>query len=315
MAVQEIRAVEFFELNNIPYVTTGNEHCRQGWIQVSCPFCGDPDFHLGYNIAGNYFSCYRCGSHHLSATLHALTSCGHREAKNFETLFFRKSSQASASTSEISNEIVRPTICTLPSNVQISKNKTAWRYLSERFPQFNDDEFAKMCQTYDLRATNWMYVDEKGSSALANRVVIPNYYNGKIVSYQCRDYTGWARSAYITAKPEKEVMFHKDFLWGMDYVPYNKVIVNEGVMDSLTIGHGALHTHGVNFSQQQAECLYMYDEVFIVYDTDKPGILGAKKLANMISHRVKVKIVTLSQHDVNTCGVQEIQDLRGLIYG
>ena len=53
----------------MPIASRKHEHYRYGWIQVCCPFCGDGNFHLGYNVSKGYFNCYRCGSHGLIETL------------------------------------------------------------------------------------------------------------------------------------------------------------------------------------------------------------------------------------------------------
>ena len=117
----------------------------------------------------------------------------------------------------------------------------------------------------------------------------------------------------MTAYPEYERIMHKDVLYGEDDVPYNKVIVCEGVFDALSIGAGAVHTFGVKWSRRQAESLCAYDKVYIAYDNDKAGKLGAESLASAIKHRVKVAIVRVSAKDINSCSQSEIEDIKALI--
>ena len=54
--------IQLFEDYKIPYFTEGYKYCRPGWVNIDCPFCiGSPGPHLGYNLSGNYFNCWRCG--------------------------------------------------------------------------------------------------------------------------------------------------------------------------------------------------------------------------------------------------------------
>ena len=52
---------------NIDFASEGHKHCQVGWINMPCPFCksepGHEGLHLGYNLSGEYFYCWRCGGH------------------------------------------------------------------------------------------------------------------------------------------------------------------------------------------------------------------------------------------------------------
>ena len=84
-------------------------------------------------------------------------------------------------------------------------------------------------------------------------------------------------------------------------------------MDALTIGYGAVHTHGVKFSKAQVDELASFSEVYICYDSDEAGHDGAKRLASQLSHKTKVKIIKVSDKDLNSCSEQEIEDVKGLL--
>ena len=43
----------------IDYKLSG-KNVTSGWIEVNCPFCGDPSYHLGISPT-NLFHCWRCG--------------------------------------------------------------------------------------------------------------------------------------------------------------------------------------------------------------------------------------------------------------
>ena len=64
---------------NIPHATEGQKNSQPGWVNVTCPFCDDSSNHLGYNIEGNYFNCWRCGSHPIKQTLAKLLNIPQKE--------------------------------------------------------------------------------------------------------------------------------------------------------------------------------------------------------------------------------------------
>lgn len=290
------KVIQFLEENNIPYKR------RADWANVNCPFCGDSKYHLGVSPSGGC-TCFKCGKHGLIATIHGLLDCGITAAKRYARLYF-------AVGEYVADEVIAPRVqFSLPSSGNIMKHKPSYCYMRNRFPWLIKTEFQAMVEKYQITYTDTDYSD----SLFAGRVIFPNLLNGKAVSYQARDYTKNSRCKYITASKASELVFHKDFLWGIDFVPYDKIMVCEGVMDALTIGAGAVHTHGVKWSRLQAEALCAYSDVYICYDQDEAGEQGARSLASAISHRTKVHIVKLSAHDINSCNVNEINDLKGLL--
>ena len=272
---------------------------RNGWYNVCCPFCLDHNYHLGISDRG-YATCFKCGWHSIESVLASILDCGYQKARHIARTLYKASTQDSPTTVTADFKV--------PSSGKGLSN-LANQYLRERFPYLSDSEYRKMVETYQLTSTRYDYED----MLYANRVIFPNLYNGKAVSWQGRDFTGIARAKYILPKKENELIFHKNFLWGIDFVPYDKVVVCEGVMDAISVGAGAVHTHGVKWSKAQACELMGFKEVFICYDSDEAGEIGAKSLAKEICHRTKVKIVKLSGHDLNSCSKQELEDVKGLI--
>lgn len=284
--------IQLLDDNHIAYKLRGE------WANVCCPHCLDSNFHLGIAPTGSC-TCFKCGRHTLESTLHALLSCGFVEAKKTAKLIRHKEDK------EIN---ALNSMCVIPSSGVVMP-KAPYTYLHNRFKHLTDTEMANMVSAYGITYTDMAYND----LLYANRIIFPNYLGGTAVSFQGRDWTGDAKTKYMTPKKEDEVVHHKDFLWGIDKVPYDKVVVCEGVFDALTIGQGAVHTHGVKFSFAQAQALLGFSHVYICYDMDKPGRDQAKSLSKLLCHRTKVSIVRLSEHDVNTCSKSEIEDIKALI--
>ena len=65
---------------NIPMAPEGHKHLTPGWVNVECPFCsGNPGYHLGYSIPGDYFKCWRCGWHDRVKVLSTLLNINRNE--------------------------------------------------------------------------------------------------------------------------------------------------------------------------------------------------------------------------------------------
>lgn len=286
--------VDILDEHNIAYNVRGD------WYNVCCPFClHDTGYHLGISNKG-YATCFKCGWHSMQTVLAALLDCGYDHARSLARRLY--SNEAYMPVQYATNDFK------LPSSGKLSG--VAFEYFSDRMgAYYTTEDLNALVDSYDLRYTAYDYPDYM----YAGRIVFPNKLNGKAVSYQCRDYMGIHNTKYITAGKDQELVFHKNFLWGIDHVPYNKVIVCEGVMDALTIGAGAVHTHGVRWTTSQAAELMCFDEVYICYDSDSAGMLGARDLARNICHRAKVKVVRISAKDVNSCSKSEVEDLRALI--
>lgn len=315
MSIEAIE--EFAELAGITILSHGNHHCRQGWRQLCCPFCieGDSSYHLGYSLEGNSFVCYKCGWHPIYTVVAALLDCNFTQAREYERkifkTFYRKKGDASASSSLDSFESASGNMLTrvkVPSSGNIIEMREPYIYLRKRFRWMSEVEFKAMIVTYQITATN------TSASAYRGRIVFPNIYNGKIVSFQTRDYTNHSRAKYITAKPEEELIHHKDFLWGLDRVQTDKVVVCEGVMDALSGGDGFLHTHGIKWTEQQSVCLRSFRQVYVCYDKEDQALEQARNLAHDLESYTKVTIVKLKDgKDLNSTSNSEREDVIALL--
>ena len=65
----------------VPTKESGHHHCRDGWVQIDCPFCRTIDkWHLGYSKERGSINCWRCGTHSLASVIMELTHCEFRDA-------------------------------------------------------------------------------------------------------------------------------------------------------------------------------------------------------------------------------------------
>lgn len=310
------KLIAFLDENNVQYATYGNEHCREGWVQICCPFCisGDTDFHLGINLKNQYSSCYRCGWHSLESVIKAVTDAPYSEVKLIKAKL-RGTAEVAITKTSSNKQFV------LPSSASASRIPGALAYIQSRFP---DRSALEVINKYDIRATTWDYLfecaDGHKSGKYASSIVIPHIVDSRAVSFQCKRYVGDVHG-YMTAKQDEELIPCKSMLWGVDRVPYGAVVVVEGAMCAMTIGDGAVHTYGVGFTPNQVQELAVFDTVYVLYDKDDAGCNGYMRLKSVLGHRTKVVKVTLSSKTVNDPNDllkhkedwHEVEEIRGLV--
>jgi DNA primase len=126
------------------------------------------------------------------------------------------------------------------------------------------------------------------------RIVIPIYFNGKIVSFQCRDITDRQVLRYKACEKEKEIIHHKNILYGLDHIQKSCIVV-EGITDVWRFGRGAVCTFGTGYTKNQLYLLSNYvEQVFIFFDTEDAAQQHADRLAWELSIlHVQTEIITV----------------------
>jgi len=74
------KAKQFCIDYNIPYWESGN-NVSPGWINITCPMCGDKSSHGGINPNGGYYHCWRCGGHALKQIIKTLLNISYFEVE------------------------------------------------------------------------------------------------------------------------------------------------------------------------------------------------------------------------------------------
>ena len=116
------------------------------------------------------------------------------------------------------------------------------------------------------------------------RIVAPIEFEGRLVSYQCRDITGRAALPYLACAQENEVRDHKHCLYGMDLVPGHSVVIVEGIADVWRLGPGAIATFGIGYTTEQVDLMRRWKRRFVLFDSADPQALEkAEQLADMLS--------------------------------
>lgn len=287
-------------INNKIEIKTRGSQISRGWIGVCCPYCGDDNFHLGYNKELNVFSCWRCGTKPLIKTLKLLTGLSKNELEQELKLVYNIEQ-------EEKKNIVKNSECFLPKSSQLLQAEHK-EYLCKR--GFNPNELEKI---WGLRG-----VGDDGTK-WANRIIIPIYFSGRLVSFTSRDITDKNKIKALTCPQDKEVIHCKNIVHGFDLVQGNSVIVTEGPFDAMKFGPGAVSTLGIKFTEHQVSLLGAFRNIFIVFDSiindngfekEKIAQEQAQKLADSLAITSNVWVIDEFESDPSDMTNNQIKRIK-----
>lgn len=256
-------AKKFLEFHFIPFKTEG-KNIGSKWIGVLCPFCNDASFHGGFATDRNKFSCWRCGSHLIKEVISELLNVNEHGARQLFKQFSSNSPNFPTETTapRKNNSIEIPGKKLLPMHID---------YLRSR--RFDPD---KLVQEYNIRGTNQL-------GKYKFRIIIPIYFQGKIVSYIGRDVTRKSKLRYKACPSELEIISHREILYGLDNANNTTVILVEGITDVWRLGENSIACFGLQFSDEQVLLLVQrFSEVIISFDREVEAIRRARKLQRIL---------------------------------
>lgn len=260
--------IQLYKDFNVPFATEGHKHCREGWVNTTCPFCtGNPGMHLGYNMADDFYVCWRCGWKATHKALALLIHVSEKEAKEIARKYGGKSHVKSTVTVKVGQKKFRLPPSTAPMN---DRHK---RYLTKR--KFDPEVIEKI---WDVQGTGPISLMD--GISFSHRLVIPIYWENRIVSFQTRDITAKHSLRYITCPEQREIVKHKHiFYQAIPTKDSDACICVEGVTDAWRFGYGAIATFGIKYTKYQVrEISKRFKKVFVVFDDDPQAIKQSEKL-------------------------------------
>ncbi len=256
-----MKFTEILDQYNIEYIAEGHHHCRTGWIQIDCPFCGRDShkWHLGYSLENHFLNCWRCGPHSAVEVLHEYT----------EISF--------AACTKILSDIE---VSVLPKKEKpkgkliLPKGLNRLQAAHRKYLRGRGFGIAPLESLWQIQGIGL-------ASKLQWRIFIPIIYHGKVVSWTTRSISNNG-TRYISASPSEEELHHKSLLYGEDYVR-DIIIVNEGSTDVWRIGPGAVATLGTGYSTEQVSKIIKYRKRIICFDSAKEAQARANNLCADLS--------------------------------
>lgn len=240
---------------------------RRGYVAINCCFCGDNKYKGGLHTEKGSYYCWSCSSIPIHKAIKVLTGENwyHLE-RNYKTVLNFRDQFLSNKT----DYIQQPTSIELPPHTK-PLNDRAKKYLRER----GLDPY-ELEELYKLQSTDFL-------GDYPFRIIIPVYFENKLVSFTSRDYTGKAEIRYKSCPKEKELIEHKDIVYGYDLVPGNHVICVEGPADAWKMGPGSVATFGISFTQAQINLLATFFRVTLIYDNSDNARRRCDKLGEQLS--------------------------------
>ena len=262
-------------LNEIGIQPGSSKQASSGWINVVCPFCsGHYGHHLGFNIKGQYFNCWRCGYKSNIKAISGLAKVNFSEAKS---LINKYTITGLTQEKEISHE--KPSKIILP-KYSLPLGKRHKKYLEKR--GLNPDKIEK---EYGLLGT-----DKRSNYPW--RIIIPITINGVIVSWHSRDITGLSETPHKACPQNREVIPHKSIIYAYDQSQGPSAVIVEGVFDALKLGPGAVATFGISVQREQVLFLMeKFKKVYILFDPEKEAQKRAENLCRQLNEVIEAYII------------------------
>jgi hypothetical protein len=279
----------------VTYVTEGHKHCREGWVQVECPFCtGNPGYHLGYDTELDRFVCWRCGGKHPVQALAGVLRIPPFKAEDILRQYNALPTTNKRRRSKEKQEFI------LPSNCEELK-EIHKRYLENR--GYDPEEIIRL---WKVQGTG--VFSKLDTLDYKHRIIIPFYWNGQMVTFDSRDITGKHRYKYYACPLEREGIPHKDILYGIQSGWSSTGICVEGPTDVWRMGIRSFATSGIKYTAKQVRLMARtFDRIAVCYDDDPQAIIQANKLVADLKFRgvdaFRVPIVgdpgSMSQQEAN----------------
>ena len=271
---------------NVNFLTEGHKHCRPGWVNTPCPHCvsdpGHEGYHLSYNLEGNFFLCWRCGWHPIIPTLSKLLSLHKSEVEILVKQYGMIVSKVVEGTKKFN---LKPHI--LPSRTEpLLQNHI--RYLEKR----NFDP-VYLQKEYHLLGTG--PVSTLDGLNYKHRIVIPFIWEGREISFDSRDVTNKHPYKYMACPLEREIIPHKDVLYGRQDKWKDRIICVEGPTDVWRFGRYSCATSGIKYTPKQVRELAKFKRVPVCFDGQETQALiqanllvGELKFRGVDSFRVDI---------------------------
>ena len=290
-----MKFIDLLREQRIPFEQEGDKHCRPGWIQLVCPFCGrgSAKHHLGYNLKKNYLNCWKCGAHSVASTLMEITGQSYREVKVL---------MDGLETDNAIREIIeRRGRLQLPVGVGPLLGVHR-QYLEGR--GYDPDAIAK----------EWGIQGIGLQPELKWRLFIPFYSRGEVVSWTTRSIAKNSTQRYISAAPEQEALNHKKLLYGEDKARH-AICVVEGPIDAWKIGPGAVATCGTSYSRAQILRMARFPLIGICFDNEPAAQARAHDLLNQLSaFGGEVVNIQLDSKDPGEATAEELDTVRETLH-
>lgn len=289
---QIIKILEKYDIEH----WTGGKNVTIDSVNVQCPYCDDHSNHCGIFHPSGLYHCWRCEVRGpLSKLLNELTGIPETQ---FEEFFESEGIDFGVAVEDQINEV-------LEAEKEIVEKRTTRVSLPKFARKVTEDIYAprlriflaerkisiQTCINYDC------YICDVGD--YANRLVIPVYSDGKLVSFQGRDMTGRSDLKYRTAPGSIN-----EFLYGYDTLPDSTMVITEGILDKWRIGDQAVASFGTSLTNTQKYLIIERNPDTLIFAWDALAYWKSKKQAEYFMPFInEIRVVLFpEEHDPDSYG-------------
>jgi DNA primase len=267
-----------------------------GWINVQCPFCSDGSNHCGISGETFIYHCWRCEARGpLSKLLNELTGIPEIQ---FEEFLESEGIDFGVAVEDQINNV-------LEAEKEIVEKRTARVSLPKFARKITEDIYAPRLKIFleerkisiQTCIKHDCYICDVGD--YANRLVIPVYFDGKLVSFQGRDMTGRSELRYRTAPGHIN-----EFLYGYDTLPDDTMVITEGILDKWRVGNQAVASFGTSLTDTQKYLIIEKNPATLIFAWDALAYWKSKKQAEYFMPFInKIRVVLFpDKHDPDSYG-------------
>ena len=277
--------VQLYQDFSVDFQSEGHKHCRPGWVNTPCPFCsGNPGYHLGYNLSGDYFFCWRCGRKQTDYTLSKLLNVTYGEAKSIAKQYGLIIASAPVKVD------IRRKAFKYPSGIGPLEDNHI-RYLQER--NYDPDYLIKL---WDLQATG--PISKLDKIDYKHRIIIPYEWDNQTVSFDSRSISihGSDKTRYKACPKERELTDHKTILYGKQKYWKDTGICVEGPTDVWRLGPFSFAVSGIQYTPKQIRVIAKhFKRVAVLFDPESQ----AREQADKLIADLKFRAVDAFRIDLN----------------
>lgn len=280
-----------------------NTRVNRGWTNVTCPFCDDRTFNGGFNNAGDYYHCWKCGGHDFKQALTRVVNIPFNEVDVLIEQYAGRNSLLN----KLNKKQAKAIQLTLPTNTFTPAER---KYLKQR-------NFSPK-----LLHEKYKIVGGGITGAWKYRIIIPLILDGKIVSWTGRSILSKQKinelkiPRYKNLSIEQSVIDPKSILYNLDNCMSKTAVLTEGAFDVMRLGDGFFCSFGTELTQAQIiEIKNRFSKVFIMFDNEVEAQIKARKFGLQIaSIGVDVEIVDaygdFNKNDGGELTESEVQIIR-----
>lgn len=251
---------------------------------------------MGFNPAGDYCHCWKCGGNDLNRTLSLLLGIPKTELPSVLSQYEGRSGVLQ----ELNKKTAKAKHLELPNQGFTSAER---KYLLSRnfSPRFLHEKYGVVGGGI---AGRWKF-----------RIIIPVYLNGKLVSWTGRSILDKQTlkekeiPRYKNLSIEESVINIKECLFNIDNCRKNVAVLVEGSFDVMRLGDDFMCSMGTELTQNQIGILYQrFKKIFIAFDNEPEAQKKARKFGmELASIGVEVEVVNIYE-DFNKNDGGELSD-------